>query len=85
MSTLYNIYQNTWLLYLTLFSIIIWSLIWKGVALWSSAKNKQKGWFFFLLILNTAGFLPIIYLIWGRKKELNNTDNNQEQIEKDSV
>jgi hypothetical protein len=40
----------------------IWELIWKGIGLWFSAKNNSKIWFIFILILNTAGILPIIYL-----------------------
>ncbi|MBS3166181.1 hypothetical protein J4444_03595 [Candidatus Woesearchaeota archaeon] len=42
----------------------IWDLIWRGMALWHSAQNKQKEWFIALLIINTAGILPIIYLLW---------------------
>jgi len=49
--------------------ISIWSLIWEGLGLWHSAQNKQKGWFLAILILNTLGLLPIIYLIWFKQKE----------------
>ncbi|MEK6953079.1 MAG: DUF5652 family protein [Nanoarchaeota archaeon] len=49
--------------------LVIWELIWKGMALWHSARNKQKEWFIALLILNTVGILPIIYLIWFKKKK----------------
>lgn len=47
--------------------IIIWSIIWKGVALWHAARNKQLAWFVVLLIVNTIGLLEIIYLIFFRK------------------
>jgi len=43
--------------------LAIWELIWKGFALWKAAQNKEKGWFIAILILNTAGILPIIYLL----------------------
>ncbi len=43
--------------------ISLWSLIWKGLALWRAAQLKQKGWFVTLLIINTAGILDIIYLL----------------------
>lgn len=46
--------------------ILIWSLIWKGIALWHSARNKQLVWFVTLLIVNTVGILEIIYLIFFR-------------------
>lgn len=47
----------------------VWELIWKGIALWYSARNKQKVWFIFILILNTLGVLPIIYLIFFKRKK----------------
>lgn len=42
--------------------ILIWSLIWKGMALWRSARTNQKNWFVVLLCVNTIGLLEIIYL-----------------------
>jgi hypothetical protein len=41
----------------------IWELVWKGMALWQAAQARHKGWFVALLILNSAGILPIIYLL----------------------
>lgn len=50
--------------------IIVWSTVWKGIALWKSAKNDQLGWFVILLVVNTAGILEIVYLaFFQRKKE----------------
>ena len=48
--------------------ISIWELIWKGIALWKCGRNNQLVWFIFILILNTAGILPIIYIIFFQKK-----------------
>jgi Family of unknown function (DUF5652) len=45
-----------------LFLLVLWSLFWKGLALWHSAKKSQPWWFVILLILNTVGILEIIYL-----------------------
>ncbi len=42
--------------------ISIWSLIWKGFALWKSAKKNSPIWFIALLIFNTAGILEILYI-----------------------
>jgi hypothetical protein len=42
--------------------IIVWSLVWKGLALWHSAQRGQMWWFLVLMILNTVGILEIIYL-----------------------
>jgi hypothetical protein len=50
-----------------LYILITWTLIWKGIALWHSARNKQKGWFIVLLIVSTVGILEIIYLIFFKK------------------
>ncbi len=42
--------------------IAIWSIAWKGFALWIAAKEDKKWWFIPLLIFNTAGILEIIYI-----------------------
>ena len=42
---------------------VLWSLVWKGVALWQAGKNSHLGWFIALYIVNTLGILEIIYLI----------------------
>lgn len=42
--------------------LLIWTLFWKGLALWKSARNDQRYWFVALLLLNTAGILEILYL-----------------------
>ncbi|MDW7732636.1 MAG: DUF5652 family protein [Methanolobus sp.] len=42
--------------------IAIWEIIWKGIGLWKAARNEQKYWFIAMLILNTAGILPILYI-----------------------
>lgn len=68
---MYELYQQPmWML--SLFSLlVIWEAVWKGLALWHSAKNKQVAWFVVLLLFNTLGLLPIIYLVWFRPKEEN--------------
>lgn len=50
-----------------LIPLIIWSLVWKGLALWRAARLKQLGWYIALLILNTLGIFEIIYLIATNK------------------
>ena len=42
--------------------ISIWSLVWKGFALWKSAQKKSVIWFIVLLIFNTLGILEILYI-----------------------
>ncbi|OGM26634.1 hypothetical protein A3D00_01130 [Candidatus Woesebacteria bacterium RIFCSPHIGHO2_02_FULL_38_9] len=52
----------------------VWEIVLKGITLWKSARKGQKYWFVFLLIVNSAGILPIIYLLYdkyylGKKKK----------------
>ena len=51
-----------------LIPLIIWELIWKGIALWKSGRNNQLKWFVAILILNTVGILPILYIKFFQKK-----------------
>jgi hypothetical protein len=59
-----TIFQGPWF-----YLIVVWSLIWKALALWRAAKNDSKIWYVILLVLNTAGILEILYyFIFGKKK-----------------
>jgi len=42
--------------------VVLWTLFWKGLALWHSARRGDNVWFIILLIVNTLGILEIIYL-----------------------
>ena len=53
--------------FLLLMIIIIWSGVWKAIALWKSARNKQIAWFVVLCIFNTIGILEILYLAFWQK------------------
>ncbi|HNZ86599.1 MAG TPA: DUF5652 family protein [bacterium] len=56
--------------------ISLWSLPWKGVALWKSAQKQQKTWFIVLMLLNTIGVLEILYIFVFskiKKQETNST------------
>lgn len=48
--------------------LILWEAIWKGFALWRAGRRNQPAWFFLLFVLNTAGILPIVYLLISRDK-----------------
>jgi hypothetical protein len=45
---------------------VVWTLIWKGLALWRSATLREKWWFIAILVINTFGILEIIYLLMKR-------------------
>ncbi len=51
-----------------LLALAIVELILKGFALWRAAQLKQLVWFIAILIFNTAGILPIVYLIITKNK-----------------
>ena len=42
--------------------LVLWTLFWKGLALWHSGRRGQPWWFVILLVVNSAGILEIIYL-----------------------
>jgi hypothetical protein len=42
--------------------LILWEGFWKGLALWHSGRRGQAAWFVILIVVNTIGILPIIYL-----------------------
>jgi len=56
--------DTEWLLMFLPFIIllVLWSMFWKGLALWHAGRKGQPWWFVIFLVLNTAGILEIIYL-----------------------
>lgn len=50
--------------------LILWSIFWKGLALWHSGRRGQPWWFAILLVVNTLGILEIIYLFAVAKLKL---------------
>jgi methionyl-tRNA synthetase len=48
-------------------ALAIWTIVWKGIALWYAARGGEKIWFIVFLIVNTAGILEIIYIFFLRK------------------
>ena len=47
---------------------VIWSAIWKAIALWKAARAGSLGWFIALLVVNTLGILDILYIYIFSKK-----------------
>ena len=48
--------------------LLVWILVWKGLALWYAAQRGEKVWYVLLLILNTLGILEIIYIFAVAKR-----------------
>ncbi len=51
-----------------LYLVLLWTLPWKGVALWKAAQNSHKKWFIVLLILNTLAVLDIFSIFRENEK-----------------
>lgn len=51
--------------------IVLIELVLKGFALWRAAKRGDKAWYIAILVLNTLGLVPLIYLLITRKSNVN--------------
>ncbi|MDO8507400.1 MAG: DUF5652 family protein [bacterium] len=59
------ILNNSWILV----ALAIWTIPWKGLALWKAARNDDKAWFIVLLIVNTLAILELFYIfIFSKRK-----------------
>jgi len=63
---------------IALMLIMVWTITWKGVALWKASRAGSKPWFIILLVLNTLGILEIIYIFAIKSK----SDRDQKSIDK---
>jgi hypothetical protein len=60
----------TALLVTVIILVALWDGVWKLIALWKSARHDQLAWFICLAIFNTAGILPICYILFFQKSNL---------------
>lgn len=65
-----NLIEGPWF-----YPVLVWSLIWKGLALWRAAKNNSKPWFVVILVVNTVGILEIIYYFFFSKPHKKSSDD----------
>lgn len=50
--------------------LLLWTIIWKGLALYRAGSNRSPGWFLALLVFNTLGILEILYFFaFSRKRK----------------
>ncbi len=61
------LYGNLFMWLILLLSL--WTLPWKGVALWKAARNSHKKWFIVFMTVNTLAILEIIYIFGFSKKK----------------
>jgi hypothetical protein len=53
-----------------IYLLLVADLVLRGLALYKSARNEQKVWFVALLIVNTLGILPLVYLILQKRNSI---------------
>ena len=51
--------------------VVLWTILWQGLALWHSARRGEWIWFVVFLFIHTAGILEIIYLFLVAKLKFN--------------
>jgi len=56
---------------------VFWTIPWKGMALWKSARQTDKIWFIILLLVNTLGILEILYIFIFSKRGAVKTPEEQ--------
>jgi hypothetical protein len=54
--------HNPWII-----AVVLWEAVWKGIALYKAARNRQQFWFIALLVINTVGIFPILYILFFQK------------------
>jgi len=58
--------NNWWAMIL----LALWTIPWKGVALWKASRRNEKWWFIALLVINTLGLLEILYIfVFSKNKK----------------
>jgi methionyl-tRNA synthetase len=62
--------------------IAVWSLVWKMLAMWKSARKKQVGWFIALALLNTIGILQILYYFFFSEMKLDSKKPMKKKVVK---
>lgn len=58
----YDVGPFVWLM-----PFILLDLILKGIALWRAGRNNQPYWFIAILLINSLGILPAVYLLFFAK------------------
>jgi len=58
--------------------ILVWTLPWKGVALWRAARNGHFRWFWALILINSLAILDIIYILFFSNPNVEEKPNQDE-------
>ena len=61
--------------------VMVWDLVWKLLAMWKAAKRNSAVWFAALLLFNTAGILPILYIyVFSEMKKRNKSARRSRKV-----
>ncbi|MCC7364327.1 MAG: hypothetical protein IT303_08125 [Dehalococcoidia bacterium] len=55
--------------------LALWDTTWKAIAVWKAVRNGQRRWVMPLLIVNSAGLLPIAYLAFFQRQDGDDGDD----------
>jgi hypothetical protein len=66
--------------FLGLLPLLLWSLAWKGWALWLAARRGEMVWFIVLLVVNTFGLLEIFYIFAIAKQQETKANESADNI-----
>jgi len=61
---------------------LLWSLVWKAIALWRSARHSHIVWFILFFFIHTLGILEILYVFLFSKIKLPNIKKNNKKAGK---
>ena len=67
----------SWGFVLAFVIILIWSYVWKFLALWKSARKGHPVWFIIFALVNTIGLLEILYIFVFSEMKKNNFINTK--------
>lgn len=48
--------------------LLVWTLLWKAMALWKAGRNNQLVWFVTHFFVHTLGVLDLLYILFFQKK-----------------
>jgi len=66
----------------SIYIFILIDLVLKGISLYKSARRDQKVWFVALLVVNSMGILPAVYLLLNRDVKFLNSIFNKKVAKK---
>ena len=71
--------------FIILIVLFVWTIPWKGFALWKSARRGENIWFIILLIVNTLSILEILYIFVFSQKERGENNSGARIIKRNIV